>query len=84
VTDPTALADIQIFKDWLAKEGIPDWDTYRARDDRSDLWVRFQQQRWGFNHFIGDDCPPDGHVDEMFDYLEGRISRRTYGTLFST
>jgi hypothetical protein len=87
VTDPTALADIGLYKDWLANEhGISDWDRYRERDfeERSELWIAFQQQRWGFNHFIGDDCPPDGHLDEMFDYLEGRVSRRTYGTLFST
>jgi hypothetical protein len=45
-------------------------------------WVALQQERWGFSHFIGDDCDPDGHVDEMLDYLRGNLSHRTYLTLF--
>ena len=48
----------------------------------NESWVALQQERWGFTHFIGDDCDPDGHADEMLDYLRGRLSYRTYLTLF--
>jgi hypothetical protein len=47
-------------------------------------WVALQQERWGFTHFIGDDCEPDGHAVELLAYLRGDLSLRTYRTLFST
>jgi len=38
---------------------------------------------YDFTHYIGDDCPPDGHVDEMLDYLRGSLSYHAYLSLFS-
>jgi hypothetical protein len=46
-------------------------------------WVALQQERWGFTHFIGDDCDPDGHAVELLAFLRGNLTPRTYRTLFN-
>jgi hypothetical protein len=46
-------------------------------------WVALQQERWGFTHFIGDDCDPDGHAVELLAFLREDLTPRTYRTLFN-
>jgi len=59
-------------------------DEEQGSSEVNEPWVALQQERWGFTHFIGDDCEPDGHAVELLAYLRGDLSLRTYRTLFST
>jgi hypothetical protein len=80
IKDLHVRSDLVAFRTWMGASG----DDFRRKPkkERARMWQEFQRQRWGFTHYIGDDCSPDGHAEHLLCWLGGQISDAEYFQLF--
>jgi hypothetical protein len=83
--DAFAKRDIGAYMAWLRRRDILKVQGLGPKR-RSALWLEYQRERNGFTHYLGDGCRQQGnpgHVQELLDYLAGRLSRREFTELFT-